>query len=124
MSDKIGCLEEMQCIGLRIAYFRKLKQMTQAELASKVNINKNYLSHIESGSANKVISLPLLIRIARALDVELSILVDLEDIDNTKKQMRKQFAEIKEMFTEMKAFNDELDKILEEMNSPELKDAE
>ena len=49
------CLEEIQYIGLRIAYFRKLRNMTQAELANKVSINENYLSHIESGSAHKVL---------------------------------------------------------------------
>ena len=121
MNENVDCNEIVQCIGLRIAYFRKLKKMTQADLADKVNINKNYLSHIESGSTTKVISLPLLIRIAKALDIELSILVDLEDIDNTKKEMRKQFDEIKVMFDEMKAFNDELDKILATMNGVNVK---
>ena len=52
---------EIKYIGLRIAYFRKMRNLTQADLADKVHINKNYLSHIESGSANKIISLPLLI---------------------------------------------------------------
>ena len=115
MKDKSDCMEAVHCIGLRIAYFRKLKKMTQAQLATKININKNYLSQIESGATTTVISLPLLIRIANALDVELSILVDLEDIDSKKKEMRKQFDEIKVMFDEMKAFNDELDKMLEDM---------
>ena len=73
------CLKEIQYIGLRIAYFRKLRNLTQADLAEKVSINKNYLSHIESGSAHKVLSLPLLIRISKALDVELALLVDLSD---------------------------------------------
>ncbi len=36
------CLQEIQYIGLRIAYFRKLRNMTQADLADKVSINKNY----------------------------------------------------------------------------------
>ena len=34
--------EEMLCIGKNIALFRKLRNMTQAELADKLNINKNY----------------------------------------------------------------------------------
>ena len=56
---------EIKYIGVRIAYFRKLRGMTQAELANKTHIHKNYLSHIESGSADKVISLPLLIEMSK-----------------------------------------------------------
>lgn len=86
--------------------------MTQAELASKLNINKNYLSHIESGSAEKVMSLPLLIRISKALDIELAVSVDLNDLTNSKNVVREQFKEMKAMFNEMKEFNAELDKMI------------
>ena len=108
--------EEIQYIGLRIAYFRKICNMTQAELAEKVHINKNYLSHIESGSTNKVISLPLLIDISKALNTELSVLVDLNDFTQTKNEVRQQFNEVKAMFEEMKQFNAELNKVLAEMD--------
>ena len=90
--------------------------MTQAQLADKVFINKNYLSQIESGSSNKVISLPLLIHIANALDVELSVLVDLKDCDKSKSELRQQFEEMKTFFQEMKQFNNELDKMISEMD--------
>ena len=89
---------------------------TQAQLADKVCINKNYLSQIESGSANKVISLPLLIQIAEALDIELSVLVDLTDWDKSKNEIRKQFAEIKGMFDDVKQLNEDLDKMIAEMD--------
>lgn len=111
------CLEEIQYIGLRIAYFRKLRNMTQAELADKVHINKNYLSHIESGSANKVLSLPLLIRISKALDVELALLVDLSDLDNSKNEVREQITELQNMFQEMKQFNAELNGMIAQLNN-------
>ena len=78
MDNRENYIREAQCIGLRIAYFRKLRRMTQADLAQAVHINKKYLSHIESGSASKVISLPLLIMISKALDVDLPILVDID----------------------------------------------
>ena len=116
MPNKDDCLAEIQCIGLRIAYFRKLKNMTQSSLAEKVHINKNYLSHIECGSTSKVISLPLLIRIAKALDVELSILVDLGDLDNSKNEIREQIKDMKNMFDEMKELNAELDKMMSDLN--------
>jgi len=118
------CLAEIRYIGLRIAYFRKLRHLTQAELAFKVSINKNYLSHIESGSANKVISLPLLIRISKALDVELSLLVDLSDLDNSKNEVRQQLDEMRSLFQEMKKFNAELDEMMNDMNHFDLEDDE
>ena len=110
------CLQEIKYIGLRIAYFRKLRNLTQADLAEKVSINKNYLSHIESGSANKVLSLPLLIRISKALDVELALLVDLSDLDNSKNEVREQISELKTMFEEMKQFNSELNDMMAQLN--------
>jgi len=116
VSRRNDCLSEIQCIGLRISYFRKMRGMTQADLADKVHINKNYLSHIESGSANKVISLPLLIDLSKALDIELSVLVDLNDLTESKKAIREQFNEMKVMFSEMKQFNSELDRIISDMD--------
>ena len=111
------CLAEIQYIGLRIAYFRKLRNLTQADLAEKVSINKNYLSHIESGSANKVLSLPLLIRISKALDVELALLVDLSDLNNSKNEVREQITELRNMFEEMKQFNAELNDMMAQLNN-------
>lgn len=117
------CTNEILYIGMRIAYFRKLRNMTQANLAEIIHINKNYLSQIESGSSNKVISLPLLIRISRALEVKLSTLVDLTDLENSeefeKDVVRMQMEEIKMMYEQMKEITEgmvELDKIMDELN--------
>ena len=107
---------EIKYIGVRIAYFRKLRGMTQAELANKAHIHKNYLSHIESGSADKVISLPLLIQMSKALDIELSVLVDLNDFTQSKNELRQQFEEMKSLFEQMKNFNSELDKMISDMD--------
>ena len=116
MQEKEEFFNEIQYIGLRISYFRKLRNLTQADLAEKVHINKNYLSHIECGSSNKVISLPLLIRISKALNVELSTLVDLSDLHNTKNEVREQLNDVRQMFEEMKQLNSELDKMMAEMD--------
>ena len=119
MAEKIletidDCRKELKCIGLRISYFRKLKNITQVELAEKLSINKNYLSHIESGSANKAISLPLLIRISKALDVELSLLTDLSDLNKNNfeefvKDIRQTFEEMKELYAELDDFMRQID---------------
>ena len=113
--------DEIQYIGLRIAYFRKMRNLTQAQLAELVSINKNYLSHIESGSTFKVISLPLLIRLAKALDVKLSILVDLEEIDSPKDEIRKELDEMRAIFNELKKLNEDLDKVMSDMDKAEQK---
>ena len=119
MDNRENYIREVQCIGLRIAYFRKLRRMTQADLAQAVHINKNYLSHIESGSASKVISLPLLIMISKALDVDLPILVDIDDLEGSKREIQKQFNDMRELFEEMKQFNDELDAMMTNMTALE-----
>lgn len=116
METKSYLQAEIQFIGLRIAYFRKLRNMTQAQLAQTVHINKNYLSHIESGAADKAVSLPLLLRISKALKVELSVLVDLSDLEHSKEnEIKGEFEEMRVIFQEMKQFNDELDKMMMEM---------
>lgn len=109
------CRSELKCIGLRIAYFRKLKNITQADLAEKLSINKNYLSHIESGSANKAVSLPLLIRISKALNVDLSLLTDLSDLK--KNELGTFVRDMQQTFEEMKELNAELDEILHSIDN-------
>ena len=103
---------EMRCIGMRIAGFRKLRNMTQAELADKLNINKNYLSQIENASTNKSISLPMLIRISRALDVELALLTDIDGIHDS--DLKNFWSDMKDTFEVMKKLNDDMDKMLEQ----------
>jgi len=110
------CSKELQYIGMRIQYFRKMRNLTQAQLAEKVSINKNYLSQIESGSTSKAISLPLLIQISKALDVELSILVELKDMEKSIKEIRQQLDEIKRFFDEVKRLNSDLDDMIAEMD--------
>ena len=103
---------EMRCIGMRIAGFRRLRNMTQEELAFKLNMNKSYLSQIESASSGKNISLPMLIRISRALDVELALLTDIDGV--YKSDLKNFWSDMKETFDVMKQLNDDMDKMLEQ----------
>ena len=103
---------ELRCIGMRIAEFRKLRNMTQAELADKLNINKNYLSHIENASANKTVSLAMLIGISRALNVELALLTDIDGL--YKSDLKNFWSDMRETFDEIKKLNDDMDKMLEQ----------
>lgn len=59
-------------VGLNIVYYRKAKNLTQLQLAEKVNISNVYLSQIECGLVKKSVSLPVLIDIANVLDVKIA----------------------------------------------------
>lgn len=61
-------------IGMRIKSIREGKKLTQEKLSEKADLNPIYLSNIERGKSNP--TLDLLIRIAKALEVELWELFD------------------------------------------------
>ena len=54
-------------IGQRIRKYRRSYNMSQEELAEKVNISVTHLSHIETG--NTKLSLTVLVKISEALSV-------------------------------------------------------
>ena len=64
-------------IGLKIKYYRNLKDFTQAYLAEKVGCEENYISQIENGHKN--ISLKMIYRISAALNISASKIFDVED---------------------------------------------
>lgn len=55
-------------IGFRIQFFRKMRNMSQEELAEKSGLSYSTISHIEATSAYPM-SMIALYRIARALDI-------------------------------------------------------
>lgn len=57
-------------LGLNISYFRKLRGMTQEELAEKAGISRSHLSSIEAPNIVKAFSIELLFEIANALQIE------------------------------------------------------
>lgn len=57
-------------IGLKISYYRKLKGLTQEELASAAHISTAFLGSIEAPNIDKAISLDTLFNIATVLDVK------------------------------------------------------
>lgn len=72
--------EKMRQIGLNISYYRKYRKMTQMQLAEKVNLSSCYISQIERGLVKKSVSLPVLISIAEALDVDIGKLFEIKDV--------------------------------------------
>ncbi len=56
-------------IGLKIAYYRKLRGLTQEELAERINKSPAFIGHIEAPNINKAVSLDTLFDISEELDV-------------------------------------------------------
>lgn len=57
-------------LGLNIAYYRKLKGLTQEQLAELIGISRSHLSAIEAPNITKAFSIELLFDIAGALQVD------------------------------------------------------
>lgn len=57
-------------IGLKIAYYRKLKGFSQMEFAEKIDISRTHLSNIEAPNVPTSISLDLLFRISEVLEID------------------------------------------------------
>ena len=59
-------------LGMRIRYLRKVKGLSQLDLALEADVNKNYISDLERGRRNP--SILVLEKISKALGVSLEIL--------------------------------------------------
>ena len=66
-------------LGLTVAYYRKLKGITQAELAEAVNLSRTHISNLEAPHMPTSISLEKLFDIAEVLDVPIQNLFDFRD---------------------------------------------
>lgn len=56
-------------IGLKISYYRKLKSLTQEQLAEILDCGVSFIGQIEAPNIYKGISLDTLFKIARALEI-------------------------------------------------------
>ena len=66
-------------LGLTVAYYRKLKGITQAELAEAVNLGRTHISNLEAPHMPTSISLEKLFDISEVLDVPIQNLFDFRD---------------------------------------------
>ncbi len=67
--------QQFKMIGLNIAYYRKLKGITQLQLAECVNISRTHMSNIEAPNMQTSISLETLLDIADVLETPASRLL-------------------------------------------------
>ena len=69
-------LNDLRLLGLTIAYYRRAKGMTQAELAEAVHISRTHMSNIEAPNSHTSLSLNKLMDIAETLEIPLKTLFD------------------------------------------------
>lgn len=72
-------INEFRILGLTIAYYRKLRGLTQAELAEATNLSRTHISNIEAPNGKTSISLNKLFDIADVLEVPVKDLFDFRD---------------------------------------------
>lgn len=73
--------EQYRQIGLKIAYYRKLRGLTQEQLAEQVNLTPAYIGHVEAPNVDKAISLDALFLIAETLDIPAQRFLLFDEID-------------------------------------------
>ena len=62
--------ERYRKLGLKISYYRKLKGMTQEQLAEKIDKNLAFIGSVEAPNVNRTVSLDTLFDIATVLEIE------------------------------------------------------
>jgi len=67
--------QEYRMIGLNIAYYRKLKGLTQLQLAELAGISRTHMSNIEAPNMPTSISLDTLMDLADVLEIPLCTLL-------------------------------------------------
>lgn len=68
--------DKFKKLGLKIAYYRKLKGLTQEQLAEKIDKNAAFIGHVEAPNISKAISLDTLFDIANVLEIPPSKFLD------------------------------------------------
>ena len=76
---KMKHLDVYEKLKLNICYARKMRKLSQSELAEKAGMSRTHISNIEAPNGTTIPSLNALIDIANALDISLSKLFDFKD---------------------------------------------
>lgn len=71
--------ERYRQMGLKIAYYRKLRGLTQEALAEQIGRTPAYIGHVEAPNIDKAVSLDTLFDIADALEVPPERFLTFED---------------------------------------------
>ena len=72
-------IDKYRQIGLKIAYYRRLRGLTQEQLAERAGLTPAFIGHLEAPNIAKALSLDALFDIAAVLDVAPYRLMIFED---------------------------------------------
>ena len=61
--------DKYRIIGLKISYYRKLRGLTQEQLAERIDKNLAFIGAVEAPNVNRTVSLDTLFDIAAVLDI-------------------------------------------------------
>ena len=84
MKKKDKHIDVYELIAKNIKYYRKSRNMTQAELAEKTEYSHEFIRRIEAPNSRKNFSLDTVSNIARALDIDIELLFEKRE-DNEEK---------------------------------------
>lgn len=70
--------EQLRILGRNIAYYRKLRNLSQLELSELCNLSRTHISNVEACNMKTSISLDALLNIADALDVPVTSLLEFD----------------------------------------------
>ena len=70
-----------EIIAKNIKYYRKSKNMTQAQLAEKTEYSHEFIRRIEAPNSKKNFSIDAVSNIANALDISIELLFEKKDND-------------------------------------------
>lgn len=72
-----------EVIAKNIKYYRKSKNMTQAQLAEKTEYSHEFIRRIEAPNSKKNFSIDAVSNIANALDINIELLFEKIDRENS-----------------------------------------
>lgn len=72
--------DKLIALGLNVAYYRKYRLMTQAELAEKASVSVSTIQKLENANLYTRVSLETICKIADALGVSESDLLDFKKL--------------------------------------------
>ena len=71
--------QEYKMIGLNVAYYRKLKGISQLQLAELIGLSRTHISNIEAPNMPTAVSLDTLLDIADTLNIPAKKLLDFHE---------------------------------------------
>lgn len=77
-SMKLQHLDKYKRLGLKISYYRKVKGMTQEQLAEELGKSLSFIGAVEAPNIDRTISLDTLFDISDVLEIPASKLLDTE----------------------------------------------